>query len=65
MKLYEFYRKYANTPLPKRQIPYGFGEYGRMTLNQLYKLLHDADDQKKWEPRHEELLQKAEDLLNI
>ena len=61
-----FYKKYANTPLPKRAI----GKIIRVgnaikTLDKLYTEIHNYDEIiRKAEARQKELLEQADYLTN-
>jgi DNA-binding NtrC family response regulator len=65
MKIEEFFRKYANIPLSKRDIILDRIKYGETTMTNLYHRLHDLEE--KMRPlRIEEadLLKIAEEFLS-
>ena len=45
MKLHEFFGKYANTPLDKRDKVLNFNNLGLMTLNDVYQRLKDISNE--------------------
>jgi len=61
MKISEFFRKYANTPLKNRFIILNFNSLN-MTLNQIYKRLKELGNQiRPLRIEEEELLREAEE----
>ena len=47
MKIHEFYKKYANTPISDRSKPLNFNKAGLMTLWDIYKEVKKLEDEMR------------------
>lgn len=64
MKKEEFYRKYANTPLSKRDVPLPESGTAKLTLSQIYFMVKANDDKiKEFEEGTRSLIELAAPVL--
>jgi hypothetical protein len=45
LKIHEFFSEYANLPIGNRMIPLDFGRLGLTTMQDIYKAIHDLEDE--------------------
>lgn len=65
IKLHEFYRRFANLPLDRRNVPTQGLQITGMTPFQVYKQLEEVRKMKRYcEAKEDELLQIAEIVFN-
>ena len=64
MKTYEFYRKYANTPLTKRLVVLSMKEFGDMTLSDFHTRIHEIEEViRPWQIKLDKYLTDIEPYL--
>lgn len=66
MKVEEFFKKYANLPIGDRFKAVDIANYGLTSFQELYKQIHDLEDQMRpMRIRQNKLLEDAERFFKI